>query len=77
MKTLTPGQYAFWKNVVGSKVVEVDMREQALDVSGQEIMTADKVTMRMNTLVTYRITDARKAVTVTDGAKHSLYREGS
>ena len=51
------------------------MREQALDVSGQEIMTADKVTLRMNALVTYRITDARKAVTNTDGAKQSLYRE--
>ena len=75
VETLAPGQYAFWKNVADSKVVEVDMREQALDVAGQEIMTADKVTLRMNALVTYRITDARKAVTVTDGAKQSLYRE--
>ncbi|QDS99232.1 slipin family protein [Adhaeretor mobilis] len=75
VETLAPGQYAFWKNVADSKVVEVDMREQALDVAGQEIMTADKVTLRMNALVTYRIIDARKAVTVTDGAKQSLYRE--
>ncbi len=75
VETLPPGQYAFWKNVADSKVVEVDMREQALDVAGQEIMTADKVTLRMNALVTYRITDARKAVTATDGAKQSLYRE--
>lgn len=75
VETLAPGQYAFWKNVADSKVVEVDMREQALDVAGQEIMTADKVTLRMNALVTYRITDARKAVTVTDGATQSLYRE--
>ena len=75
VETLAPGQYAFWKNAADSKVVEVDMREQALDVAGQEIMTADKVTLRMNALVTYRITDARKAVTITDGAKQSLYRE--
>ncbi len=75
VETLAPGQYAFWKNVADSKVVEVDMREQALDVAGQEIMTADKVTLRMNALVTYCITDARKAVTVTDGATQSLYRE--
>lgn len=75
VETLAPGQYAFWKNVADSKVVEVDMREQALDVAGQEIMTADKVTLRMNALVTYRITDAHKAVTITDGAKQSLYRE--
>ncbi|QEG36678.1 slipin family protein [Bythopirellula goksoeyrii] len=75
VETLAPGQYAFWKNVADSKVVEVDMREQALDVAGQEIMTADKVTLRMNALVTYRITDARKAVTISDGEKQSLYRE--
>ena len=75
VETLPPGQYAFWKNVADSKVVEVDMREQALDVAGQEIMTADKVTLRMNALVTYRVTDARKAVMAADGAKQSLYRE--
>ena len=46
-----------------------------MDVAGQEIMTADKVTLRMNVLVTYRITDARKAVMTADGAKQSLYRE--
>ena len=75
VETLAPGQYAFWKNVADSKVVEVDMREQALDVAGQEIMTSDKVTLRMNALVTYRITDARKAVMAADGVKQSLYRE--
>lgn len=75
VETLAPGQYAFWKNVADSKIVEVDMREQALDVAGQEIMTADKVTLRMNALVTYRITDARKTVMTADGAKQSLYRE--
>ena len=47
-----------------SKVVEVDLREQTVDVAGQEIMTADKVTLRMNAVVTYRVVDARQAVTV-------------
>lgn len=75
VETLPPGEYAFWKNVADSKLVEVDIREQALDVAGQEIMTADKVTLRMNALVTYRIVDARKAVMVSDGATQSLYRE--
>ena len=75
VETLASGQYAFWKNVADSKVVEVDMREQTLDVSGQDIMTADKVTLRMNAMVTYRIVDAHKAITVSDGARQSLYRE--
>ena len=38
-------------------------------------MTADKVTLRMNAVVTYRIVDARQAVTVSDGFAQSLYRE--
>jgi regulator of protease activity HflC (stomatin/prohibitin superfamily) len=58
--------------VADTKVVEVDTREQALDVAGQEIMTADKVTLRMNALVTYRITDARKAVHPAESSSPSL-----
>ena len=63
VETLPPGRYAFWKNVAQSKVVEVDLREPMLDVGGQEIMTADKVTLRLNAVVTYRVVDARQAVT--------------
>ena len=36
---------------------------RAADVTGQEIMTADKVTLRLNALVTFRVADAVKAVT--------------
>jgi regulator of protease activity HflC (stomatin/prohibitin superfamily) len=75
VETLPPGEYAFWRNVAASKVVEVDLREQTIDIAGQEIMTADKVTLRMNAMVTYRIVDPRRAVTVSDGATQSLYRE--
>ena len=46
VETLAPGRYAFWENVAVAKVVEVDMRETMADISGQEIMTADKVTLR-------------------------------
>ncbi len=75
VETLPPGEYAFWHKVAMSKVVEVDLREQTLDIAGQEIMTADKVSLRMNAMATYRIVDARQAVTVSDGATQSLYRE--
>jgi hypothetical protein len=49
--TLAPGAYALWKGVARAKVVPVDLREQVVDVAGQEIMTADKVTLRMNAVV--------------------------
>ena len=75
VETLPPGQYAYWRRTADAKVVEVDLREQSQDVAGQEIMTADKVTLRMNAVLTYRVVDARRAVTVADGARQSLYRE--
>jgi hypothetical protein len=43
---LPPGRYVLWKNMAAVKVVSLDLRETVLDVSGQEIMTADKVTLR-------------------------------
>ncbi|HEX6639546.1 MAG TPA: slipin family protein, partial [Thermoanaerobaculia bacterium] len=72
--TLAPGMYAFWKNVGKLKLYDVDLRELALDVSGQDIMTADKVTLRLNALVTYRTTDPLRSVTEVDGAGQALYR---
>jgi regulator of protease activity HflC (stomatin/prohibitin superfamily) len=75
VETLGPGQYAFWRGAADARVVEVDLRDSVVDVSGQEIITADKVTLRMNALVLYRVIDARRAVTKTDDARQALYRE--
>ena len=73
--TLVPGLYAFWKGQADARVVEVDLRETTVDVSGQDIMTSDKVTLRVNALVTWKIVDARKTVTQTDDVRQALYRE--
>jgi regulator of protease activity HflC (stomatin/prohibitin superfamily) len=73
--TLSPGEYAFWKGPADAKVVEVDLRETMVDVSGQDIMTADKVTLRLNAVVTYKIVDAKKAVSQTDDVRQALYRD--
>ena len=73
--TLTPGLYAFWKGQAEAKLVEVDLRETMVDVGGQDIMTADKVTLRLNAVVTYQVADARRAVSRTDDVRQALYRE--
>jgi regulator of protease activity HflC (stomatin/prohibitin superfamily) len=72
---LPPGRYAFWKGVADARVVEVDLREATLDVGGQEIMTADKVSLRLNAVVTYRVADPVRAVCTTEDARQALYRE--
>jgi regulator of protease activity HflC (stomatin/prohibitin superfamily) len=75
VEVLPPGRHAFWKNVVPVKVQALDVRETTLDIAGQEIMSADKVTLRLNALVVARLTDVRRAVNVADDARMALYRE--
>lgn len=41
---------------------KVDLREQIMDVPPQNVITNDNVTIRIDTVVFYQITDARKAV---------------
>ncbi len=73
--TLSAGRFAFWKNMAQVKVVAQDLREATLDIAGQDILTADKVTLRVNAIATYRVKDARLAVSAADDARQTLYRE--
>lgn len=73
--TLAPGVYGLWKGVARAKVVTVELREQVMDVAGQEIMTADKVTLRLNAVVTYKVADPLVAVTAVEDYGQALYRE--
>ena len=75
VETLPPGRYAFWKNLAQVKFAQEDLREAMFDVAGQDIMTADKVTLRMNAVVTYRIVDARASVSTVEDVRQTLYRE--
>jgi len=73
--TLGPGLHAFWKGAVRLRVFRVDLREQVVDVAGQEIMTADKVTLRLNAVVTFKVADPLAAVTAVEDHRQALYRE--
>ena len=72
---LQPGRYAFWKGIAEARVVPMDLREKMLDISGQDIMTADKVTLRLNAVVAFRVVDPRRAVSSSERFEQSLYRE--
>src|SRR6478609_59689 len=43
-------------------VVLVDVRERELTIKGQEILTADKVAIRVSIIVQVRVTDPRAAI---------------
>jgi regulator of protease activity HflC (stomatin/prohibitin superfamily) len=72
---LRPGRYAFWRGIARFETPRVDLREQVLDVSGQELMTADKVTLRINAVVAYRVVDPVRALTTVESYGQALYRE--
>jgi regulator of protease activity HflC (stomatin/prohibitin superfamily) len=73
--TLAPGAHAFWKGMAKARILDVDLREQVADVAGQEIMTADKVTLRLNAVVAFRVADPLRAVTTVEDYRQALYRE--
>ncbi|MFD2611395.1 slipin family protein [Paenibacillus gansuensis] len=54
-RELSPGKYYFWKGPVSVMVRTLDVRQQQMELLGQEIMTEDKVTLRLNFFAQYRI----------------------
>jgi regulator of protease activity HflC (stomatin/prohibitin superfamily) len=74
-KMLTPGAYAFWKFGRQVAVELVDLRLQTVEVSGQDILTRDKVGLRLNLSATWRYTDVRAAFAALAKPAEHLYRE--
>ncbi len=74
VRDLAPGTYAFWNAAGFPRVDVLELRLQTLDVPGQEILTRDKVTVRVNICATYQIIDPVAArANVKDVCDH-LYR---
>jgi len=72
-RALASGSYYFWNNMQRITCQNVDLRAQQLDITGQEILTADKVSLRMNFVCTYKITDAVKIVSEIKDYKAQIY----
>ena len=58
---LEPGRYSFWKCATKVEVMSVDMRQKDIEIGGQEIMTEDKVPIRINFVCQYAVKDVKKA----------------
>lgn len=73
-RTLTPGTYGFW-SVGRSLVVHVvDTRRSPLEITGQELLTRDRVTIRVNVSAEYTVSDPLRAVTTVPKYQDALYR---
>jgi regulator of protease activity HflC (stomatin/prohibitin superfamily) len=60
-EVLKPGLSAYWKYQRNLRVELVDLRLQTMEVAGQEILTRDKVSLRVNLTALWQVTDAVKA----------------
>ncbi|MFP4698377.1 MAG: slipin family protein [Eubacteriales bacterium] len=61
IEKLQPGIYYYWKTPTNIEIKTFDLRQQQLELSGQEIMTEDKIVLRLNFICQYKITDPIKA----------------
>lgn len=74
-QVLGAGSYAFWNFRRNVAVEVIELRVQALDVSGQELLTRDKVSLRVNLSASLRVTDPVAARTRVAKYGDFVYRE--
>ncbi|GAB3014970.1 slipin family protein [Spirosoma pulveris] len=72
-RVLTAGTYYWWKNTTPVQVLKVDMRQQQMEVSGQEILTKDKASLRLSFYVQYQVRDVVKALVENKDFDKQLY----
>jgi hypothetical protein len=71
---LGPGRYAFWQVGRIVRVQKVDLRPQPLEVTAQEILTKDRIAIRVTLTAFYRVIDPVMAATSTSDLSNTLYR---
>ncbi|MFT0212250.1 slipin family protein [Pseudomonas sp. F1_0610] len=74
-QVLPAGSYGFWTYHNTVAVQSVDTRLRVLDMSGQEILTKDKVSIRLNFVINWRYVDVLTALAAMQDAEAFLYRE--
>ena len=73
VKEVQAGTYYFWNNAIKVEVKNVDTRQQQMEISGQELLTKDKATLRINFFVRYQVIDIIKALVNNKEFEKQLY----
>jgi len=81
-KVLEAGRYEIpkkrdflWFKRLRVEVVLVDMRERDLTIKGQEILTSDKVALRVSIIVQFRVVDPKLAIHAVEKYEDRLYSD--
>lgn len=73
VKVLDHGTYHFWKNDISIKIAKADMRQLQLEIAGQELLTKDKATIRINFYAQYKVEAIEKALMHNKDYEKQLY----
>jgi regulator of protease activity HflC (stomatin/prohibitin superfamily) len=73
IKLLNEGTYYFWNNGTRINASLVDTRLLQMNIAGQEMLTLDKVALRINFVCHYKITDYIKIFTEIDNYEEQMH----
>jgi regulator of protease activity HflC (stomatin/prohibitin superfamily) len=74
IRELGAGTYGFWNVIAAPRIDVLELRRQTVEVSGQEILTKDKVTVRVNVSAVYEIVNILTARSGVKDVNEHLYR---
>ena len=74
VERLAPGRHAFWTAGRKIEVKRLDLRPQALEITAQEMLTKDRIALRVTLTAFRRIADPERAVAVVANVDEWLYR---
>jgi regulator of protease activity HflC (stomatin/prohibitin superfamily) len=74
VRELGAGTYGFWSALTVPRIDIVDARRQTVEVPGQEILTRDKVTVRVNISAVYEVVNVLTARSAVRDVEQHFYR---
>lgn len=74
LKQLTPGHYGFWQFNHEIELKTFDCRTQLLEISGQEILSKDRVSLRINLSANIKVHNAQLAARSVDNVNDFVYK---
>jgi regulator of protease activity HflC (stomatin/prohibitin superfamily) len=74
VERLAPGRHAYWTVDRKVEVKRLDLRPQAVEITAQEMLTKDRISLRVTLTALRRIVDPERAVTALADVDGWLYR---
>ncbi len=74
MEKLAPGRHAFWTAGRKIEVKRLDLRPQAVEITAQEMLTKDRIALRVTLTAFRRIVDPERVVAAVPDVDAWLYR---